>query len=204
MTIVNMAEVDPRESRARIVAASNAARRRIERDLHDGPQQHLVAMAVKLSVAEQAVESDPAGAKAMLEELRREMQATVQQLRDLACAIYPPLLTDRGLGEALAAAAGRAGVEVDLTVAGGGEGRYPPELEAAVYFSCLEAMQAAYGPLSVRVGEEDRALVFEVRGQVAAEPLVTVLTDRADTLGGRVCAHHEGTGLHLRASLPLG
>lgn len=203
MTIVDMAEVDPRESRARIVAASNAARRRIERDLHDGPQQHLVAMAVTLSVAEQAVDGDPAAAKAMLEELRREMQATVQQLRDLAYAIYPPLLTDRGLGEALFAAAGRAGAEVELTVVGGGDRRYPPELEAAVYFSCLEAMQAAHGPLSVWVGEEDRALVFEVRGQVEEEPVVTVVTDRADTLGGRVSAHHEGNGLHLRASLPL-
>lgn len=203
MTTFTMGDVDPRESRARIVAASNAARRRIERDLHDGPQQHLVAMAVKLLVAEQAVEADPAGAKAMLEELRREMQATVQQLRDLAYAIYPPLLTDRGLGEALAAAAGRVGAEVELTVAGGGDRRYPPEVEAAVYFSCLEAMQAAQGPLSAWVGEEDRALVFEVRGQVEEEPLVTVVTDRADTLGGSVSAHHEANALHLRASLPL-
>ncbi len=203
MTLTTMDEIDPRQSRARIVADTNAARRRIERDLHDGPQQHLVAMAVKLLLAEQAVDTDPAGAKAMLEELRREMQATVQQLRDLAYGIYPPLLADRGLGEALAAAAGRAGVEVDLTVAGDGNRRYPPELEAAVYFNCLEAMQGARGPLSVWVGEQDGVLMFEVHGPVAEEAVVTVVTDRTDTLGGTVTAARDGSDLHLYASLPL-
>ncbi len=195
--------IDPRLSRARIVAASNDARRRIERDLHDGPQQHLVAMAVKLLLAEQAVDSDPAEAKRMLAELRGEMQATVQQLRDVACAIYPPLLADRGLGEALAAAAGRAEVEVALTVALDGSRRFSPEVEAAVYFSCIEAMQAAQGPLSVWVGEQDRALVFEVHGPVAEDRFFTVVSDRTDTLGGTVTGARDGTDLHLCGSLPL-
>ncbi len=203
MTPTTMDEIDLRQSRARIVAASIAARRRIERDLHDGPQQHLVAMAVKLLLAEQAVDTDPAEAKAMLRELRQEMQATVQQLRDLGYAIYPPLLADRGLGEALAAAAGRAAVEVDLAVAGDGNRRYPPEVEAAVYFSCLEAMQAAQGPLSLWVGEQDGMLTFEVHGAVPAEAFVTVVTDRTDTLGGTVTVRPDGNGLHLYASLPL-
>lgn len=203
MTPTTMEEIDLRQSRARIVAASIATRRRIERDLHDGPQQHLVAMAVKLLLAEQAVDTDPAGAKAMLRELRREMQATVQQLRDLGYAIYPPLLADRGLGEALAAAAGRAAVEVDLSVAGDGNRRYPAEVEAAVYFSCLEAMQGAQGPLSLWVGEQDGRLMFEVHGPVVAEGFVTVVTDRTDTLGGTVTVRREDSDVHLYASLPL-
>ncbi|MBW3555613.1 MAG: histidine kinase dimerization/phosphoacceptor domain-containing protein [Actinobacteria bacterium] len=195
--------IDPRLSRARIVAASNDVRRRIERDLHDGPQQHLVAMAVKLLLAEQAVDSDPAEAKRMLAELRGEMQATVQQLRDVACAIYPPLLADRGLGEALAAAAARAEVEVALTVTLDGSRRFSAEVEAAVYFSCIEAMQGAQGPLSVWVGEQDRALVFEVRGPVAEERFFTVVSDRTDTLGGTVTGARDGADLYLCGSLPL-
>lgn len=203
MTPSALSEIDPRQSRARILASSNAARRRIERGLHDGPQQHLVAMAVKLLLAEQEVDSDPSAAKALLAELRGEMQATVQQLRDLAYAIYPPLLADRGLGEALAAAAARAPGDVELAVAGDGNRRYPEEVEAAVYFSCLEAMQAAVGPVSVWVGERDGALLFEVHGPVAEAALVTVVSDRTDTLGGSVTAAADAAGLHLWASLPL-
>lgn len=203
MTPPALSEIDPRQSRARILASSNAARRRIERGLHDGPQQHLVAMAVKLLLAEQEVDSDPSAAKAMLAELRGEMQATVQQLRDLAYAIYPPLLADRGLGEALAAAAARAPGDVELAVAGDGNRRYPEEVEAAVYFSCLEVMQAAAGPVSVWVGEQDGALLFEVHGPVADAALVTVVSDRTDTLGGSVTAATDAAGLHLWASLPL-
>lgn len=203
MTPPALSEIDPRQSRARILASSNAARRRIERGLHDGPQQHLVAMAVKLLLAEQEVDSDPSAAKAMLAELRGEMQATVQQLRDLAYAIYPPLLADRGLGEALAAAAARAPGDVELAVAGDGNRRYPEEVEAGVYFSCLEVMQAAVGPVSVWVGEQDGALRFEVHGPVADAALVTVVSDRTDTLGGSVTAAADGAGLHLWASLPV-
>ncbi|MBW3615058.1 MAG: histidine kinase dimerization/phosphoacceptor domain-containing protein [Actinobacteria bacterium] len=203
MTGTSMSDIDPRQSRARIVAASNDARRRIERDLHDGPQQHLVAMAVKLLLAEQAVDSDPAQAKRMLAELRGEMQATVQQLRDLASAIYPPLLADRGLGEALAAAAARAQVEVELAVPRDGSRRYPPEVETAVYFCCLEAIQGAQGPLSVWVGEQDGALLFEVHGPVTEDRFLTVVRDRTDTLGGTVTGVRDGADVHLCARLPL-
>jgi signal transduction histidine kinase len=152
-------------SRARIVAAADHSRRRIERDLHDGAQQHLVALAVKLGLARQMLEADPAVVATLLEELRADAQTTLTELRELAHGIYPPLLMDSGLPEALRAAAARSplSVEVDAAV-----GRYPTETEAAIYFCCLEAMQNAgkyAGPqaqLSVRVTTDASTLCVEV------------------------------------------
>ena len=97
-----------RASRARIVEAGDAQRRAIERDLHDGAQQHLVALAVNVNLARQLADSDPDTAKEMLEQMGHDLQDAVQELRNLAHGIYPPLLMDRGLREALTAAAGRA------------------------------------------------------------------------------------------------
>jgi signal transduction histidine kinase len=195
-------EDELRASRARIVAASHEARRNIERSLHDGPQQHLVAMAVNLRLAESVIDTDPEAAKAMLEQLRGEVQQTIQHLRDLAHEIFPPLLADRGLGEALRSATARAPHPVNLTVAGDGNRRYPPETEAAVYFSCLEAIQGAGGPVSVWVGEEDGRLLFELWGEIADG--LTTIADRTDTLGGAIAVEHspEG-GLHVRGEIPL-
>jgi signal transduction histidine kinase len=198
-----MTEAELRASRARIVAATHAARRRIERTLHDGPQQHLVAMAVKLRLAESAIDDDPADAKEQLATLRAEVQDTIQQLRDLAHQIYPPLLADRGLPEALNAAAARAAVEVNLTVAGDGTRRYPPETEAAVYFSVLEAIEAAAGPISVWVGEEEAHLLFEVWGPLSEGPALLDIADRTDTLGGDLSLERQDSAVHLRGSIPL-
>lgn len=194
-----MNEAELRASRARMEAATHAARRRIERTLHDGPQQHLVAMAVKLRLAENAVDEDPEHAKATLAELRAEVQDTIQHLRDLAHQIYPPLLGDRGLPEALSAAVARAEGEISLTVAGDGTRRYPSETEAAVYFSVLEAIEAAGGPLSVWVGEEADHLLFEVWGPLVEGPSLLNIADRVDTLGGTLQLE-DG---HVRGSLPV-
>ena len=194
-----MDEAELRASRARMEAATHAARRRIERTLHDGPQQHLVAMAVKLRLAESEIDDDPERAKATLVELRGEVQDTIQHLRDLAHQIYPPLLADRGLGEALRAAAGRASTEVDVTVAGDGSRRYDDELEAAVYFSVLAAIEAAGGPLSVWVGEEAERLVFEVWGPLREGQQLLNVADRTDTCGGTLLVE-DG---HLRGSVPI-
>src|SRR5205085_9546258 len=135
---VRVANEELRASRARIVAAADHSRRQIERNLHDGAQQHLVALAVKLGLARQLVDGDPATVATLLEELRADAQTTLTELRELAHGIYPPLLMDRGLGEALRAAANRsvlpANVDADV-------GRFPPDVEAAVYFCCLEALQ---------------------------------------------------------------
>ncbi|MFI5054308.1 MAG: histidine kinase, partial [Acidimicrobiia bacterium] len=155
-----------RASRARIVEAGDAQRRRIERDLHDGAQQHLVALAVSVNLVRQIAENDPETANSMLEQIGKDLQEAVQELRNLAHGIYPPLLMDRGLAEALSAASGRAalptGVEAD------GIGRYSPAAEAAVYFCCLEALQNAAkhaGPgaqAMITVREDEGALLFEV------------------------------------------
>ncbi len=128
-------------SRLRIVAAADESRRRIERNLHDGAQQHLVAMAVKLGLARQLVGADQATAESILEELRTDVQTTLTELRELAHGIYPPLLRDRGLAEALRTAANRAVLPVEVRA--DDVGRYTVEMEAAVYFCCLEAMQNA-------------------------------------------------------------
>jgi len=155
-----------RASRARIVAASDAARRQIERNLHDGAQQHLVALAVNLRLARQIAAKDPDAANQMLEQMGHDLQDAVQELRNLAHGIYPPLLVDRGLPEALSAAGGRAALPTTVTT--DDIGRYPPDVEAAVYFCCLEAMQNAGkhagdgATIEVRVWEEAGTLLFDV------------------------------------------
>ncbi len=153
-------------SRLRIVSAADESRRRIERNLHDGAQQHLVAMAVKLGLARQLVGADQATAESILEELRTDVQTTLSELRELAHGIYPPLLRDRGLAEALRTAANRAVLPVDVRA--DDVGRYPGEMEAAVYFCCLEAMQNAgkyAGPdarITVAVAADTDRLSFAV------------------------------------------
>jgi signal transduction histidine kinase len=198
-------EDELRASRARLMAAVHANRRTLERTLHDGPQQHLVAMAVNLRLAEAEIDHDPEAAKAMLVQLRDEVQQTIQHLRDLAHRIYPPLLADRGLPEALGGASARAAVPVSLTVAGDGSRRYPSETEAAVYFSVLEAIEAATGPISVWVGEDDHCVLFEVWGPLAEGPALVNIADRTDTLGGSLSVEPaaDGNGVHLKGSVPV-
>ena len=153
-------------SRTRIVAAGDAERRKLERNLHDGAQQHLVALAVKIRLAHDAVEDDPADAVAMLDELKGDIQEAVAELRALAHGIFPPLLMAGGLPEALPAAGGRAALPT--TVVADGVGRYPQDVETAVYFCCLEALQNAGkhagdgATAEVRVWEESGMLRFEV------------------------------------------
>ena len=155
-----------RRSRARIVEATDLERRRIERDLHDGAQQHLVALAVSTRLARQLADSDPNATKDMLDQIAADLQDAVQELRNLAHGIYPPLLMDRGLTDALRAAGNRAvlptSVEIDDI------GRYPQQVEAAIYFCCLEALQnagkhaGADATITVSLREDQGALVFDV------------------------------------------
>lgn len=162
---LRVANEDLSASRARIVAAADHSRRQIERDLHDGAQQHLVALAVKLGLARQLLDADPATVATLLEELRGDAQATLTSLRELAHGIYPPLLMDRGLSEALRAAANRAVLPTDVLA---DVGRYDSDVEAAVYFCCLEAMQNAGkhagegARMSVTVTASESELCFEV------------------------------------------
>ena len=158
--------IELHESRARIVAAGDAERRRLERNLHDGAQQHLVALAVKVRLARDAVEDDPNDAMSLLDELRTDLQDAIAELRALAHGIFPPLLMSGGLVHALPAAAARA--TLPATVECIDIERYDTDLEAAVYFCCVEAMQNASkhagegAKISVRVWQENDELVFTV------------------------------------------
>ena len=205
-----------RASRARVVAAADAERRSIERDLHDGVQQHLVALAVNLQVARQLADSDPAAAKALLEEIGRDVREALESVRELAQEIYPPLLLDRGLTEALHSAASAAGIAarvdaVDIE-------RYPPEVEATAYFCCLEALQNVAthaGPgarATVRAWPDGNGLCFEVVDDGAgfeqhAKPLgagLTNMSDRLGALGGRLTISSEpGGGTRISGTIPV-
>jgi signal transduction histidine kinase len=154
-----------RASRQRIVAAQDEERRRIERNIHDGAQQQLVALAVKLKLARTMVDRDPATAVSMLDALHGSAGATLEDLRDLARGIYPPLLADKGLAAALESQARKSpipvGVEPDSV------DRYPQEVESAVYFSVLEALNnvAKYAEASsatVRLRQGEGHVSFEV------------------------------------------
>jgi hypothetical protein len=128
---------DLRASRQRLVTAQDEARRRLERNIHDGAQQDLVALAIKLRLAATTVDDDPA--RQILGELQTDAAGALQNLRDLARGIYPPLLADLGLAAALSAKASKSALPV--AVEAGGIGRFPQDTEAALYFCCLEALQ---------------------------------------------------------------
>jgi signal transduction histidine kinase len=127
-----------RASRQRLVAAQDQERRKLERNIHDGAQQQLVALAVKARLARALTEREPPKAAEMLAQIESETQDALEDLRDLARGIYPPLLADRGLSAALEAQARRSVVPVTVEAA---VGRYPQEVEATVYFCALEALQ---------------------------------------------------------------
>jgi signal transduction histidine kinase len=209
-----------RASRARIVEAGDAQRRAIERDLHDGAQQHLVALAVSVRLARQMVESDAGQALVMLDQIRTDVQDTVQELRNLAHGIYPPLLAARGLPEALSAAGGRAALPTIVNAEG--VGRYPQPTEAAVYFCVLEAIQNAGkhagdgAQITVSIHEEEGALLFEVADDGAGFDLASGahrgqgfmnMADRVGAIGGSVTvdtAPGQGTRIVGRIPLPAG
>ena len=128
-----------RASRQRLVAAQDEERRRIERNIHDGAQQQLVALAIKLTLTESLIGTDPDGERELLAELRHDALGAVEDLRDLARGIYPPLLASAGLAAALTAQARKSPVPTSVTA--DGVGRYPQDVEAAVYFCVLEALQ---------------------------------------------------------------
>src|SRR5438876_914557 len=153
-----------RASRARVVAAADRERRRIERGLHDGVQQHLIALAVNLQLARELAASDPDALMAHLEEIAKDVRDALESVRALAHGIYPSLLLDRGLADALRGAA--SGVGIPTRVETGPE-RYPPDIEAAVYFCCLQVLEAIDGAkpaarATVRVWPEHESLRFEV------------------------------------------
>lgn len=204
-------------SRLRIVTAADESRRAIERNLHDGAQQHLVALAVKLGLARQLLETDPDTAAGQLEELRADVQATITAVRELAHGIYPPLLRQQGLGEALRTAATRSplpcAVEVDLAV------RYSVEVETAVYFCCLEAIQnagkhaGAEALITVQVDSDGPRLRFAVTDDGAGFTTgpgsaqnghgFLNMRDRLGAIGGSLDVESSpGSGVTVAGSVP--
>jgi signal transduction histidine kinase len=209
---------DLRASRQRLVAAQDEERRRIERNLHDGAQQQLVALAVKLRMLETLIPKDPDRAVSMTRQVGSEAGDALENLRDLARGIYPPLLADKGLPAALEAQARKAPVPV--TVDADGVERYPQEVEAAVYFACLEALQnvakyAEASSASVRL-RVDAGLTFEIRddGRGFDRSVTTMgtglqgIVDRIAAVGGTVevmSSPGEGTTLTGRVpAVPVG
>ncbi len=209
-------ESDLRLSRRRLVHAGDLARERIEHDLHDGAQQELVALRVKLALAAEAVDLGAESAARMVAEIGADMESAVDDLRELAQGIYPPLLAERGLGEALDAVAWRS--RSPTTVRAEDVGRADQDVEAAVYFCCLEALQNASkhggrdAPVSVRLWRARGALHFDVadRGRGFDERLVgkgsglANMRDRIGAVGGQVTIWSApGRGTSVAGSIPL-
>jgi len=205
---------DLRASRQRLVTAQDEARRRLERNIHDGAQQDLVALRIKLRLAGMTVDDDPAEAKEMLGELQADAAGALENLRDLARGIYPPLLADLGLVAALNAQAAKSPLPV--TVDADGIGRFGQDTEAAVYFCCLEALQniAKYAHATqarIRLQARNGALRFTVSDDGTGydarhTPLGSGqrnMADRLAALGGRLEVRSApGHGTTITAQLP--
>jgi signal transduction histidine kinase len=206
---------DLRSSRQRLVVAQDEERRKLERNIHDGVQQQLVALAVKLKLADTLVDRDAEKAHASLAQLQTDTQQTLEDLRDLARGIYPPLLADQGLVAALESQGRRASTPV--TVSSDGVGRYGRDVEATVYFCALEALNnvAKYADASsvaIALAERDGALEFRVvddgegfdRGDTSYGTGLQGMADRLDAVGGSLAVQSRpGEGTTVSGRVPL-
>ena len=203
-----------RASRQRLVAAQDEERRRLERNLHDGAQQQLVALSVQLKLARTMLDRDTAKAGEILDGLQERASDALEDLRDLARGIYPPLLADKGLPTALEAQARKASVPIAVTA--DGVARYAQDVEAAVYFSCLEAMNnvAKYaeastaslvlaqtnGRLTFTVADDGRGFDPEATGYGTG---LQGIADRLDAIGGTLAvASRAGEGTTITGTVP--
>ena len=207
---------DLRASRQRLVSAQDAERRRIERNLHDGAQQHLVALKIKLGMLETLMRKDADRAAVLVAQVKNDADEALETLRDLARGIYPPLLASEGLVAALQSQARKAAITV--TVEAHQVERYAPEVEAAVYFCCLEALQnvAKYAQATsavVTLAGAGGGLEFEVADDGVGFEIATVpqgsgltnMTDRVDAVGGSVTVSSSpGQGTRVSGRLNLG
>jgi PAS domain S-box-containing protein len=205
-------EEELRASRARLVAAGDEARQRLERNLHDGAQQRLVALSVSLRLAETKLAQDPAAAATLLAGVREELAHALEELRELARGIHPAVLTDRGLAPAVDALVARTPIPVEADVC---NERLPPAVEAASYYVVAEALTnvAKYAGASaarVVVARDDGRLVIEVAddGGGGADPAggtgLRGLADRVAALDGTLSIESPvGRGTSVRAEIPL-
>jgi signal transduction histidine kinase len=202
-----------RGARSRIIAAADAERRRIERDLHDGAQQRLIAVAVTLGLAESQIHSDPANAAKLIAQAREEAQLAVKELRELARGIHPAVLSDHGLAAALESLASRAPVPVE--VSGVPSEPLGSDVEAAAYFATAEALtnitkHAHADHAFVVLSLEHDCLCVEIRddGVGGADPStgsgLRGLRDRVDALDGNIEVESPpGVGTTVSIELPL-
>jgi signal transduction histidine kinase len=204
-----------RASRQRLVAAQDEERRKLERNIHDGVQQQLVALAVQLKLADVLVDRDPDKAHAALADLRTAANAALEDLRDLARGIYPPLLADKGLVTALEVQARKAAVPT--TVEARGIGRYGPDVEAAVYFCTLEALNntakyATAAHATVALSQGDGHLTFAITddgvgfdaSRTAHGTGLQGMADRLDAIGGDLTVTSApGAGTSVMGTVPV-
>jgi signal transduction histidine kinase len=198
-----------REARSRLLHAGLEQRRRLERDLHDGAQQRLLAISMRLSAIENATAD--AGTARALESARGELHQALDELRDLAHGIYPAVLTQAGVGAALEAVVERLPFPVQAEVE---SGRWPPDVESAAYLIACEALSNACkhaGPCTVvlDIRKKGDTLVIDVKdtgvGMVlhVADSSLRAIRDRVDTMGGHVAVHSSpGLGTRVVAELP--
>ena len=211
---ITIRSAELRASRQRIVVAQDEERRRLERNIHDGAQQHLVALAVKLRLAKSLVSRDPAKAATMLGELHGQVGDALDTLSSLALGIYPPRLEEQGIAPALAAQYERSNLPVHLVA---DAVRYPIDVEAAVYFCVLEALQniakyAGASGIAVTIHNRDGELTFDVTDDgVGFNPEAAPrgaglnnMSDRLSVLGGEVTIESvPGRGTTVRGRVPL-
>jgi signal transduction histidine kinase len=215
LTAELQANVDElRASRRRLVGAQDEERRKIERNLHDGAQQQLVALTVQLGLLDRLAD-DPERVRLMVTQMQGGLRDALDDLRDLARGIYPPLLADQGLAVALEAQGRKAAVAT--TIEPNGVGRYTREVEAAVYFCTLEAMQnvAKYAEATtatVRLSEQGGSLLFEIRDDGRGFDMSTTslgtgvqgMSDRLDAIGGTLkITSAPGQGTVVRGEIRL-
>jgi signal transduction histidine kinase len=205
-------EEEIRRSRARIVQAGDEERRRLERNLHDGAQQRLVALSLSLRLAQTKLQQDPAAAEAVLEAAREELAAALAELRELARGIHPAILTDRGLAAALEALAARLPIPVEIETP---EAALPAPVEAAAYYVVAEALAnvikyAGASLVTVRVAAAEECVRVEVTddGVGGADPAAGTglrgLSDRVEALEGTLSVSSPpGGGTRISAEIPL-
>jgi signal transduction histidine kinase len=207
--------VELRASRQRIVATQDAERRRLERNIHDGAQQNLVALTVKLRLAANLAKRDPQRARASVKALEDESDQALRTLRALARGIYPPLLREQGLVAAVRAEAEK--MPMPVTVAEDHLDRYAPDIEAAVYFVCLEALQnvtkhAKASDVQINLRSRNTTLSFEITDDGTGFDVtkdgkgsgLRNMSDRIEAMGGRLEIRSAVRGTTVRGMVPTG
>jgi signal transduction histidine kinase len=194
-------------SRTRLVLAADADRRRIERELHDGAQQDLVGLAVKLQQARRLLDSDPVAARVLVDEMRGDVQESLDRLRSLAQRIHAPQLRAGGLPAALRSAAASAGVRVRIDV--GANRVYPQEVSETVYLCIVAAFERLVTgtTAAIDICERNGTVAFEIVAEVAgvepADAHLAAIRDRVEALGGRLTITAvSGGGTRIAGSLP--